>query len=160
MQALIERERPGLIQYIENIGMKDYAYKTNKKDYTVNKTPELQLGINTSGVVVRESMMSGLAEYIADYVGLISEDVQRNKFGIEYHEGLMGRFPFKETLDQIIEFDPSAWEKYDRVVSLMLAVLARNDSKKKWKAPPVVSTKGISAIFGSFDNSGQVSRRI
>ena len=137
MESLIEREKYGLIRHMKNVGLSGYCYRTNKKDYTLNKTPSVVDGINTSGDIVREAMMSELATYIAEYIGKISAKVQKERFGIEEpKEDLMGRFPFNETLQQFTEFEPEKWTDYDGTVSSMLAVLAMADNKRKFTVKP------------------------
>jgi hypothetical protein len=162
MKNLIERERPGCIQYMESLKLHGYLYQTNKKDYTKNESSSIVNGINTSGVVTKEAMMSTLAEYIADYVGQIHPDVQKKAFGLDVPiDGLMGKLPFDETLEDLINFDPSDWEKFDATVSLMLAVLALYDSKKRFRPKPATTSakQTMASIFGGFDNTGQISRR-
>ena len=162
-KVLIENQKQVLIKSLEDFGLHKYMVYTDDMDFTQTQRSRVKPGISTAGGMVRERMMSELDEYIAMYVGRIDEGTQIERFGVKEGDtmnDLYGRFPFNDTLKQITEFDPNDWERFDGVVSLMLAVLELNRKTERFKKSTNkeadVSRK-LKSVFRSYDISGNKS---
>ncbi len=164
-QVLIENQKQVLINTMQANGLNRYIVHTNDAEFTKTQTNRLKPGISTSGQMVRETMMSDLAEFIAMYVGKIDIETQIKKFGFpedKIVDNLYGRLPFNRTLEQIKDFEPAKWTEYDGVVSLMLTILEHNRKNKKFRKAAEQSmakkTNPLEGMFATFNNSGKVSR--
>jgi hypothetical protein len=167
ISGLIENQKPGLITELNRLGLNQYVYKTNVSDFTATGKPNIINGISTAGGYAREAMMASLAKYIATFVGVISEKTQIELLGVPEENVLLnfyGKFPFNDTLKQIEDFDPQDWEKSDAVVSIMLALIALEDSKRRLRRhmEPTDNDKEIrqtiNNIFQTFDIRGNQSK--
>ena len=163
MKAIIENQKPGLIKTMKANGMQGYIFKTNRKDTTLSGANKMIDGLSTAGRMIREELINETVEYFSLFVGKITEKTQTELFGIgeeDIKDDMYGHFYFNRTLRQALKFDPKDWEKFDAIVSLMLARYALVYRKRKQR--PENENKGISLddVFGSYDISGRVSSHI
>jgi hypothetical protein len=71
----------------------------------------------------------------------------------------MGEFPFDETLDDWLNFDPDKRTEYDATISSGLAIMACQTEKYKGKAPQ--NTKiSVGDLFKKYNHQGQIGRRV
>lgn len=134
MQGLIENQKTGMHNWMNDNGFKHYIMKTQQGDYSKNTSRKFIDGVSTSGVMIREQMINGLESYIYDFIGNISPDVQRNFYGLDERSiraDLYGTCPFEDMLSDWEKFDSNDWTDYDMAVATMLAKLAVTPVRKK-----------------------------
>lgn len=134
MQGLIENQKTGMHNWMNDNGFKHYIMKTQQGDYSKNTSRKFIDGVSTSGVMIREQMINGLESYIYDFIGNISPDVQRNFYGLDERSiraDLYGTCPFEDMLSDWEKFDSNDWTDYDMAVATMLAKLAVIPVRKK-----------------------------
>ena len=134
MQFLPENNKPGIINWAVDNGFRHYVMKTQQGDYTKSNSRNWIYGVATSGEIVREIGIGNVEEYIYDYIGKISPDIQRNKFGIaenEINSEMHGNCPFDDILDDWEKFDSGKWTIYDMTVATIITMLAATPVRKK-----------------------------
>lgn len=134
MEALIENQKAGLINYMLDNGFKHYIKRTQQGDYTKSTSRNWVLGVSTSGEMIRDAMVNNLVEYIYDFVGKITPDNQRKKFGIDedkIREDFYGNCAFEDLLTDWERFTIDKWTDYDLTVASMLARLNVTPVRKK-----------------------------
>ena len=133
-EALIENNKPGMINWMNDNGYKNYIKKTQQGDYTKTTSRKWVDGVSMSGEMVREVAIGNLEGYIYDFIGKITPDIQRNKYGIkdeDINPEMYGTCPFDEMLSDWEKFDSGKWTDYDMSVATMLARLCVTPVKKK-----------------------------
>ena len=134
MQGLIENQKPGMINWMNDNGYKNYIRRTQQCDYTKSTSRNYVEGVSTSGELIRETMIGGMESYIYDYIGKISPDIQREKFGMldkDIRDDMYSSCPFDDILTDWEQFDKNKWTIYDMGVASMLAYLAVTPVRKK-----------------------------
>jgi len=142
MEALIENQKPGLINYMLDNGFKHYVKRTQQGDYTKSNSRAWIDGVSMSGEIIREIAIGNLETYIYDFVGKISPDIQRNKFGViegDLRDDLYGNCGFSDLLTDWVSFDSNKWTKYDLTVASMLARLAVTPIRNKKNREETIS---------------------
>lgn len=153
MEALIENQKPGLINYMIDNGFKNYIMITKQSDYTKSTSRNYVNGVSMSGEMVREVATGNLETYIYDYIGKITPDVQRNKYGInenEISEDMHGTCPFDDLLMDWVEFDSNKWTKYDLTVASMIVRLAVTPVRNKHKNTELKEDVFKKPLFATF----------
>jgi len=153
MQGLIENQKSGMINWMNDNGFKHYIMKTQQGDYSKNTSRKFIDGVSTSGVMIREQMISNLNTYIYDFIGRISPDTQRNFLGVEDKNiqiDLHGVCPFEEMLSDWEKFDANKWTDYDMAVATMLAKLAVTPVRKKREEKEGKVELSLSSFFKSY----------
>ena len=120
-EALIENQKIGSIEWLNDNGFGGYVCRLDKRDYTQSTTRNVMDGISTSGKMVREALIGNLYNYIHDYVGLIEPSIQEGMGLNKIIPDLHGMMPFERTLKDWLDFDPENWTDYDGSVSSMIA---------------------------------------
>lgn len=137
VEVFAETQKPGLINAFERRGFGNYIKKINHSDVTKNGADKEHKGLSTSGVYVRESLMSNTVTYIYENIGKLSMESQQKRGIAEYNPAYHGFCPFNELLEQWLDFDVNDWTKYDAVVASSIAILGTTNlrAQKPKKQP-------------------------
>jgi len=141
-QILVENNKIGMINWIEEKGYKHYLMKRPESTHTQSSKRQTSLGIPTSGDVVRDGLINNLEKYVVDCCG----------YDLESGEG--GTMFFNELVDDLLLFEAGDWQKYDATVAAGLALLATQKAVRK--------TEEVADDFQlvrTFNNSGKRSVR-
>ena len=137
-EALIENQKIGSIEWLQDKGFGGYIHRLDKREYTQATTKKVMDGISTSGQMVREALIENLYNYIYDFVGEISPDVLARIGMSETDEIIHGNMPFERTLKDWLKFDPEKWTDYDATVSSMIAYTMVNGFRDRpWRNTPI-----------------------
>jgi hypothetical protein len=116
--TLAERQTFGLIQAIGGRNYRGFLLK-NPLQTDPQKYAKEEVGFPNSSSDTREAFISMLQSYIKDRMGF---NTMTEKHGDFYH---------LPTVQQLMEFDVTAWTKFDLVVALGLAVIAMRGERPK-----------------------------
>jgi len=153
MQVLPENNKPGLINWMLDNGFKNYIFRTKQSDYSKTTSRNYIYGVSMTGEMVREIAMGGLESYIYDYIGQITPEVQRNKYGIperDIRPDMYGNCPFDEILSDWEKFDPNKWTKYDMTVATMITKLAVTPVRNNNRTDETKHKFSMDSFFKSF----------
>lgn len=128
---LVELNAPSLLRHMYNRGYRNFAM--NRLDKAPSSEGEKKYGGQVmTGESVLSSHMNTLGSWIEDHVGCSTNPAIRPL-------GEMGDFPFNDTLNDWISFDPENRTKHDLTISSGLAVMGVNKHifKKKEEIPRV-----------------------
>jgi len=141
-QILVENNKIGMINWIEEKGYKHYLMKRPESTHTQSSKRQTTLGIPTSGDVVRDGLINNLEKYVVDCCG--------------YDEltGEGGTLFFNELVEDLLLFEAGDWQKYDATVAAGLALLATQKAVRK--APEITEDF---QLVKTFNNSGKRSVR-
>lgn len=113
---LVENQKKGLINYFEDHKFGGYCmYDPTETD--PKKVRRGDKGFPTTGPNTRDYMIRLGQSYINENVGFLG-DTQ------EYCE-----FPFKETIDDLLKFDPVKWTPHDYAVSFLVTLVATTQNR-------------------------------
>lgn len=115
--VLAERNTYGLIQAFESRGYKGFLLH-NIFENDARKLAKQDLGVPNNSKDIREKLIDMSASYIMDNIGF-------NETKQSY-----GFCPYKEMIEQWINFNILEWGKYDLVVAAALAIAAMRMPKK------------------------------
>ena len=146
-KALIENNKPGLINYMRRTGFLNYVMTTKQRDYTKTNSRTNVEGIAMSGELVRQAAIDKLVTHIYHHVGNISQDAQQ-KMGIPPTENLPGFCYFDELLTDWLNFDINKWTDYDLTVASGITLLAVDPVKKTIKRQ---ESRSMGEIFPRFN---------
>jgi hypothetical protein len=134
MQVLPENNKPGIINWMLDNGFKNYIQRTKQSDYSKSTSRNYIYGVSMTGEMVREIAVGGLESYIYDFIGQITPDIQRTKFGIperDIRPDMYGNCPFDDMLSDWEKFDSGKWTIYDMTVACMISKLAVTPVRNK-----------------------------
>jgi len=148
---LAELSNEKFLSMIKDRGYRHFSLNNPFKAYKDLSDTERKLGgVPPQDAKIGEQQFFATESYIQDHVGIARDGSKRP-------EGEMGYMPFNRTLAQWKEVDPTNRTKFDAYISSSLSLLG---NQKKLK--PVEESKPIelSAVFGSYDNSGNYSKAL
>lgn len=155
-KALIENQKPGLINWMRTNKFYHYVMKTKQSDYTKSNSRTHVDGISMSGDMVREAMINKLVDYIYHNVGRVSIK-QQHRFGIgEPKENMPGFCYFNDLLEDWLNFDVLKWTDYDPTVASGITLLAVKPVKRKIVKE---EAKGAVELFPKYNIRGNTSTR-
>jgi hypothetical protein len=134
MQGMIENNKPGMINWMLDNGFRNYIMRTQQSDYTKSNSKNYVWGVSTTGGMVREVGINALTSYMYDYIGKITPDVQRDKYGIaelDVNIDMHGNCPFPDILEDWEKFDSGKWTIYDMTVATLICKLGVTPVRKK-----------------------------
>ena len=137
MPILCENNKPRLLYYLKNMGLRGYSMNRPDKEYSKLSKAEKELGGIPSSEAVIHAHANSLEAYIEQNVGFDEE-------------GNMRYMPFNETLKDWAAYDISNRTKFDATVSSGLADMAVN----KHRYQPQKTNSKISINFARYNNSG------
>ena len=133
---LVESNRVDLLRHMRNRGYRHFAM--NRVDKVVlSESEERYGGQPMSGVDILESHKNIIGAYVQQQVGLSTDEKYRPL-------GEMGEFPFDETLNDWLRFDPANRTAFDATISSGMCLMACNKEKYKPKVEkPKREVKGF-----------------
>lgn len=148
-EILIERDKPGLIEFLNLNGFGGYIMKTVSGDWTKADSNKIIDGVSMSGRIAREAAVNGLEEYAYDFIGKISEKTQEEQYGLKGDDidpSMHGNCYFDELLKDMIDFNSEKWTDYDATVAAMITYLAVKNKNKRGRKKKVSKEK-LPSIF-------------
>ena len=156
IKVFSENQKPGLINYMNRRGYKNYVHTTTQSDYTKSDSKKTVEGVSMSGKLVRDQAINGLTTYIYKYVGKISKKVQKEEYGWadkDLRDDLYGNMPFECQIDDMLKFDANAWTKFDNTVASMVTVLGVTPVRKNKRER---KSEGVNLSLGSLMNTYKI----
>jgi hypothetical protein len=152
---LVESNRIDLLRHMRNRGYRGFAMdRLDRPKAKLNPNEREYGGQVMSGKDILDSHMNAIGSWIENYVGVYTDPTERSR-----KVGEMGEFPFDETLDDWLNFDPDKRTEYDATISSGLAIMACQTEKYKGKAPQ--NTKiSVGDLFKKYNHQGQIGRRV
>jgi hypothetical protein len=141
-QILIENNKIGMLNWLEEKGYKHYLMKRPESTHTQSSRNQTALGIPTSGDVVRDGLITNLERIVYDCCG----------YDMETGEG--GTIFFNELIEDLLLFEAWDWQKYDATVAAGLTLLATQKAVRKNEPIP-----DDFQLVRTYNNSGKRSVR-
>lgn len=108
---LAENQKRGVISYFKDKGFERYCmYDPTETD--LKRKFRGDRGMPTTGRETRDFLIRNAQSYINENVGYIEET------------GEYGMLPFKETIKDLLTFNPAKWTPHDYAVSFMITIAA------------------------------------
>ena len=152
---LPENQKPGIINYANRHGFKNYVYKTKQGDYTQSTSTKSVDGVSTAGEMIRHQMITNLVRHTYKFVGVVSPKIQKEEFGWsdeQTKKDMYGVCPFNDLLDDMLRFDANNWTPSDQTVAAMLSILPSIPIKRKSrKVDPKDRKISIGSFFKSYN---------
>lgn len=142
-QILVENNKIGLINYMEQRGYGEYLMERPEVTHTKNSRGQKIKGLPSSGEAVINSIIDAIQAYVYEAVGY-DED-----------SGAIGRCFFQHLLLDWAEFEPDNRTKYDASMASGITLLAaqKHVKVKKQNSKPIVFVR-------RFNNRGMTSKII
>lgn len=134
VQLLVENQKPGILNHMNQHGYQNYIYKTRQSDFTKSNSRNYVEGISMAGDIVRQAAINGLIKYIYEFIGKVDTRTQMERFGWKKEDvidDMMGNCPFNGLMNDWIQFDSSNWTVSDQTVGSMIAILGCNPVRKR-----------------------------
>lgn len=152
---LPENIKPGIINYANRNGFKNYVFNTRQSDYTKSSSKKAVQGVSTAGEMIRHQMITNLVRHTYKYIGKISSKVQKEEFGWtseQVREDMYGLCPFDELLEDMLRFDANNWTPSDQTVAAMLSILGVTPVKIKNRTSDARDKKlTLTSFFPTYD---------
>ena len=152
---LPENQKPGIINYANRHGFKNYIFNTRQGDYTKSTSKKPVQGVSTAGEMIRHQMITHLVRHTYKYIGAITPKVQKEEFGWtadQIKDDMFGLCPFNELLEDMLRFDANNWTPSDQTVAAMLSVLGVIPVKTKSRATNIKDKKlSLSSFFPTYN---------
>jgi hypothetical protein len=148
MPMLAELSNEKFLSMIRDRGYRHFSLNNPFKSYKdLSATEKEYGGMPPQDTKIGEQQFFAMESYIQDHIGIARDNSERE-------EGTIGFMPFNRTLMQLKEVDPNNRTKFDAYIS---ASLSRLGNQKKIKEVVEKTPIKLTSIFGTFDNSGNVS---
>ena len=123
---LIENNRIGMIKYFKMRGYQGYLMRRPKSTITAGSKKQHEYGIPMSSQSVRESVIEMCANYINDYMGILSPNVH------DMDVDVMSANYFEKQLDQLMRLQSlKQLTNLDAVVATALTIVASRPLAKR-----------------------------
>lgn len=155
-KALIENQKPGVINWMRTNGFINYVMTTKQRDYTKSDSRKNVEGVSMSGELVRQAAINKLIAHIYHNVGKISEKEQIRMGIPDPTDKMQGFCYFDDLCIDWLNFDVNKWTEYDLTVASGITLLAVDPVKKVVKKQ---EGRSMGEIFPTFNISSNGSRR-
>jgi hypothetical protein len=148
---LVESNRIDLLRHMYNRGYRGFAIdRLDRPKHKLNDHEEKYGGQMMSSADILDSHMNITGSYIEDYIGVSRKEEVRPV-------GEMGDFPFNETLEDWLHFNPKKRTAFDATISSGLCLMAANKDRYL-KKPNKSDTPKVLNIISRYTRSKALGR--